>query len=91
MLWLDKLVKPAMRWASIVLIAPFLFNVLALYLGHSVLFIQGLSGDTWFNARYGIMLMPSLAIFIGYLFQRARPMRFVIVGLLAFVTFFFCE
>src|SRR3989344_1995120 len=67
MLWLDKKVKPAMRWASVVLIAPFLFNVLALYLGHSVLFIQGLSGDTWFNARYGVMLMPSLAIFIGYL------------------------
>ena len=88
MLWLDKKVKPAMRWASVVLIAPFLFNVLALYLGHSVLFIQGLSGDTWFNARYGVMLMPSLAIFIGYLVQRVRPMRLVIVGLLAFTIFF---
>src|SRR3989338_4041016 len=65
--WLDKKMKSAIKIASLALFAPFVFNVLALYLGHSVLFIQGISGDTWFNARYGIMMMPSIAIFIGYL------------------------
>jgi len=87
-LWFSKNISPRIRFATIALIAPFLFNVLALYLGHSVLFIQGLSGESWFNARYGIMLMPSIAIFAGFLVHRAKPLRFVIIGLFVFVTFF---
>ncbi|MEK7066570.1 MAG: hypothetical protein AAB965_03325, partial [Patescibacteria group bacterium] len=51
-LWFSKNISPRIRFATLALIAPFLFNVLALYLGHSVLFIQGLSGESWFNARY---------------------------------------
>ncbi|MEK7097814.1 MAG: hypothetical protein AAB906_03130, partial [Patescibacteria group bacterium] len=66
-LWFSKNISPRIRIATAALIAPFLFNVLALYLGHSVLFIQGLSGESWFNVRYGIMLMPSIAIFVGFL------------------------
>jgi len=77
------------RVASTVLMAPFLFNVLALYLGHSVLYIQGISGDTWFNVRYGVMMMPSIAIFVGYLVYRLKqPLGYVVIGLLLFVTFF---
>jgi hypothetical protein len=87
-LWLERKLPIGVRVATIALIAPFLFNVLALYLGHSVLFIQGLSGDTWFNVRYGVMMMPSLAIFIGYLFDRMRPMRGLVIGLMLFVAFF---
>lgn len=87
-LWFTKKLDGATRLASVVLIAPLLFNILALYLGHSVLYIQGVSGDTWFNVRYGIMMMPSVAIFVGYLIHRAVGLRLVIIGLLAFVTFF---
>src|SRR3970282_1871463 len=83
-----KKIKPAVKIASLALFAPFLFNVLALYLGHSVLFIQGLSGNTWFNARYGIMMLPSFAIFIGYLVQRADKLRGLLIGLMIFVLFF---
>jgi len=86
--WFDKKIKPAVKIASLALFAPFLFNVLALYLGHSVLFIQGLSGNTWFNARYGIMMMPSLAVFIGYLIHKAANFRYVLIGLFLFVTYF---
>ena len=71
------------------LLAPFIFNILALYLGHSVLFIQGISGNTWFNARYGIMMMPSIAIFIGYLIHRTlHVMRYGLIGLVMFTTLF---
>jgi len=87
-LWLNKRVSASMRLASIALIAPFLFNVLALYFGHSVLYIQGISGDTWFNVRYGIMMMPSIAIFVGYLMDFLKPLRVTIAGLLIFVSFF---
>lgn len=88
MLWFDKKIKPSLRIATLLLLAPFFFNIVALYLGHSVLFVQGLSGESWFNVRYGLMMMPSIAIFIGYLVHRLNLMRFAIIGLLLFVTFF---
>jgi hypothetical protein len=87
-LWFDKKLTPAVRIATTALIAPFIFNVLALYFGHSVLFIQGLSGNTWFNIRYGIMMMPSIAIFIGYLIHKSGTLKYVILGLLLFTTIF---
>jgi hypothetical protein len=87
-LWCDKKVSGTIKIVSTALFVPFAFNVIALYLGHSVLFIQGLSGDTWFNIRYGLMMMPSLALFIGYLVHSQKSLRYVIVGLLLFVSFF---
>lgn len=66
LLWFNKRFSPAIRIASVSLLAPLLFNIIALFLGHSVLFIEGLSGQSWFNVRYGIMMMPSIAIFVGY-------------------------
>lgn len=87
-LWLDKRLSGSVRITSSVLLSPLIFNVVALYIGHSVLFIQGLSGNTWFNVRYGVMMVPSIAIFIGFLIDRLKSLRIVIIGLLAFVTFF---
>jgi len=86
--WFDKKISTNIKIASSALFAPLIFNILALYMGQSVLFIQGISGNTWFNARYGIMLMPSLAIFIGYLVYRFNNLKYVLVGLMAFVLFF---
>lgn len=76
------------RLATSALLAPLWFNILALFMGHSVLFIQGLAGGTWFNVRYGLMMAPSIAIFVGYLFERIGRLRLVLVGLLLMVTFF---
>ncbi|MEK7165257.1 MAG: hypothetical protein AAB874_00420 [Patescibacteria group bacterium] len=87
-LWLDKKIPLSVRIASTVLISPFLFNILALYLGHSVLFIQGISGNTWFNVRYGVMMLPSIAIFVGFLIDRMKDLRITLIGLMLFVTFF---
>lgn len=84
----DKKLDSRARFASLALFAPLLFNILALYLGHSVLFIQGLSGDTWFNVRYGILMMASVAVFVGYLVHRAVSVRPVLIGALLFVLFF---
>lgn len=87
-LWMNKEIPYRMRYASVILMAPFIFNVLALYFGHSALFIQGISGNTWFNVRYGIMMAPSFAIFIGYLIHKLVSARYVIIFLMAFVTLF---
>ena len=52
------------------------------------MFIQGLSGNTWFNVRYGVMLVPSIAIFIGFLVDRVKALRWTLIGLFIFVTMF---
>lgn len=86
--WLDRRYAWEQRFSAVALLSPLIFNILALYLGFSVLFIQGVSGNTWFNVRYGIMLLPTLAIFMGYLVSRLAKLRWVIIGLFLFVTFF---
>ena len=87
-LFTDRKLDKNVRIAATTLIAPLLFNVLALYFGHSVLFIQGINGDTWFNVRYGVMMVPSIAVFVGYLIFRWRKLRYVFIGLIALVYFF---
>jgi hypothetical protein len=86
--WLDKRISTPVKFAVSALLTPLLFNIVALYLGHSVLFIQGLSGNVWFNVRYGIMMMPSIAIFIGFLIDRLKSLRLILIGLLLLVTLF---
>jgi len=87
-LWYDKKLSPHVRLATTVLFAPLFFNVLSLFFGFSVVFVQGISGNTWFNIRYGIMLMPAIAIFVGYLVDRAKSLRWVLMPTLALVLFF---
>lgn len=84
-LWIDKKVENGIKFAAIALTAPLIFNIVALFLGHSVLFIQGVSGNTWFNVRYGIMMIPSIAIFVGFLIDRLKQFRYALFGLLLMV------
>lgn len=86
--WRDKTISLSTRWASLALWAPLIFNIISLYFGFSVIYVQGISGDTWFNIRYGIMLAPTVSIMIGYLIDRVRSMRLMLIGTLMFVIFF---
>lgn len=86
--WLDRKIKGEVKIAAVSLISPLAFNILALILGFSVLFVQGISGNTWFNVRYGIMMLPAFAVFTGYLVDRFKGMKWVIIGLYIFVMFF---
>ncbi len=86
--WFSRKIKNNIKIVMSALMAPLVFNILALYLGFSVLFVQGISGDTWFNVRYGIMMAPTIAIFIGFLIHRFSNLKWVFIGLLAFVIFF---
>lgn len=87
-LWKDQNISRPAKFGTLALLSPLLFNVLALYLGFSVIYVQGISGDTWFNIRYGVMLMPTIAICIGYLIHRAHAFRLLLIGSLIFVLFF---
>jgi hypothetical protein len=86
--WFDKKISGSLRMAAIALMAPFAFNILALYLGQSVLFIQGISGNSWFNVRYGLMMVPTIAVFTGYIVHRFKSVSYLLVLLLLFVSFF---
>jgi hypothetical protein len=84
-LWLDRRAALGEKVALLALWAPAIFNILALYLGFSVLFIQGLSGQTWFNVRYGSLMEPAVAIFAGYLVHRISWAKAVLLPLVLVV------
>jgi hypothetical protein len=75
------------RWfVALLLGAPFIFNVLTLFMGQSVIFIPHLTPLNWehslFNVRYGLMTIPLVAFAFGYLFYINRAFgKLVLVGL----------
>ncbi len=76
-------------YVLLVLAVPFIFNVATLYLGQSVIFLPGLTPSTFewtlFNVRYGIMMIPFIAIFIGYLFYSVNTFGKVVVAILVII------
>lgn len=70
------------------LTAPLFFNIIALYMGHSVLFIQGFSGTAWFNVRYGVMLVPAIAIFCAFLIDKLKVLRAPLLAVIFMMIFF---
>lgn len=71
----------------LVLLVPFAFNVITLFLGQSVIFIPYVTpvGYDWrlFNVRYGVMMIPMIAFLIGYLFSRIKmSTKWLIAGLM---------
>lgn len=71
----------------LILLVPFIFNVLTLFLGQSVIFIPSLTPRTFewtlFNVRYGVMMMPFVAIFAAYVFYRSKTFgRIISSGLI---------
>lgn len=64
-------------------ITPIIFNILALYLGFSILNIPDLNwkpkddeSALWFNVRYGIMALPAIALWIGILSSGESVLNF---------------
>lgn len=84
----DKAIDYSYRFAAIALLSPIFFNILSLYLGHSSLFVQGISSPQLFNIRYGLMMVPAVAIFFGYFVHKLKPLRPLLIGLLLFVSYF---
>jgi hypothetical protein len=61
-------------WIVTILLVPYFFYVLTLYIGQSLIFIPHLTPITFewtlFNVRYGVMMVPVIAILFAYLFYR---------------------
>jgi hypothetical protein len=74
--------KPSMIKSAlaVLLFVPVIFYTVTLYMGQSIIFIPQLTPATYewnlFNVRYGVMMIPAAAVFIGYgLFVLARLIR----------------
>lgn len=79
----------------ILLLSPFVFNIISLYFGFSIINMPQLnwniplrSSSQWFNVRYGIMVLPFIAIFIGIL---ANLWKKSIIILLIIISFVVCQ
>lgn len=68
------------------LLSPLFFNISALYFGHSIINLPDLPPYTLFNARYGLMMLPAIAVFIGYLARNQRLIQLVLLLALIFQT-----
>ncbi len=72
---------------SLLFLVPFIFYVVTLYMGQSIIFIPSItpSNFEWklFNVRYGIMMVPFAAVFLAYLFDKVQLLgRLILIGLL---------
>jgi len=78
------------KWLIALLLGvPFIFYVITQYVGQSIIFIPHITPSTFewrlFNVRYGLMMVPTVAFFIGYLFYISQTKaRIVILGLFLF-------
>lgn len=62
-------------FTAIIMMIPFIFYVVTLYVGQSVIFIPHITPVSFewrlFNVRYGLMMVPAVSFFFGYLFFRS--------------------
>ncbi len=73
---------------------PFAFYVLTLYMGQSVIFVPSLTPSNFhwnlFNVRYGLMAVPFIALFFGYLFYKSpKSIKVLLVAIFMAQTFMF--
>lgn len=69
-LWVAKKTKMYTVYEKVaisVTLSPLLFNILSLFIGHSVIHLPELPPYTWFNDRYGLMMLPAAAVAVGIL------------------------
>jgi hypothetical protein len=54
-------------------VSPFIFNVLALYLGQSAMNVpQAVKDPGLFNIRYGVLMLPAIALVLGVLASKKK-------------------
>jgi len=85
------LIKNRLRSETLIvslLLSPFIFNVAALYLGHSIINLPDIPPYTLFNVRYGLMMLPSIAILVAYLCQKRYWFITIVLIILFFQTSF---
>jgi len=75
----------------LLLLVPFGFNVVSLIQGQSVIWMPMIPPyfDTYFNARYGLLMLPALAFFSGYLVGKSRILFITLLFLITIQIYLF--
>lgn len=84
--WFSKKYSLQEKLAILVFLVPYIFNVVSLYLGHSVIHLPGIFPFTWFNDRYGLMVLPAIAVFLGYIVKRKNSTFILVMAIFIFQT-----
>lgn len=76
------------------MLVPFSFYIVTLFLGQSVIFIPDLTPESFqwrlFNVRYGMMAIPAIAFFTGYLFFKSHlSLKIIFAGIFTYQLIFF--
>lgn len=74
---------------GLLLLAPFVFNILSLFLGQSVAFSKHLPPFEHYNLRYGSVTIPAAAFFLGIVATKGRIGKFLVAALLSWQAFLF--
>lgn len=71
------------------LCVPIVFNIFSLIAGHSVIHLPELEPFTWFNDRYGLMVLPAIAIAGGFVALNRLGAFTIVTVLIALQLFIF--
>lgn len=74
LIYLINIFRKAYYLGPLLLTIPFFFNVVSLYFGQSVIWMPMIPPhfETYFNARYGILMLPAIAFFIGVIVSKSK-------------------
>jgi len=80
----------AWKLTPLLLLIPYAFNIATLYLGQSVIWMPMLPPhfDTYFNARYGLLMLPAIGFFVGFLAASKYKAVAVIILLVTAAQFY---
>lgn len=78
------------------LLSPFFFHVISLFVGFSILVVPEIgpeltkqANSSWFNVRYGLMILPAVAFFSGYLTRKSILLKTILFALIVLEFFLF--
>jgi hypothetical protein len=70
------------------LFSPLIFNIAALYSGNSIINLPDIPPYTMFNVRYGLMMLPAVAVLITYLARNQKMIITLFMTILILQSFF---
>jgi hypothetical protein len=82
-----KKIPTRVKFAAGLLAVPLIFNILSLFIGHSVIHLPYVAPYTWFNVRYGLLILPAVAVAIGFLAYRSKMATILIIIALFLQTY----
>ncbi len=78
---------------AVFLFVPYIFHCISLFIGQSIIWLPDVTpfDPSFFNVRYGLIMLPSIAILIGFLTVRSKSVKAIVLLLLLLqaVTFYY--